>query len=149
LLPFGRESKPKGIASGTADIDSMKSFLEIDFFEIPAGIRCPICWDTCSKTRKFEGRRVCYSCQSQQLPKFKKGTKRPINRFIVPPKTSSPINFIITIQRYNRKTKKSDQKHFNFYEIFQQLVRKEKFIIELPLQYNLITKHAELSFAEN
>ncbi|EFX68394.1 hypothetical protein DAPPUDRAFT_114605 [Daphnia pulex] len=48
LLSYGRQTKPNDIASGTADVDSMKSFLEVDFFEIPAGIRCPICWDTCS-----------------------------------------------------------------------------------------------------
>jgi hypothetical protein len=78
----------------------MKSFLEIDFFELPAGIRH---WDTCSKTKKFEGRRVCYSCQRQQLPKQKKGTKRPINLFIVLPKTSSPINFIVTVQRQSQR----------------------------------------------
>jgi hypothetical protein len=80
----------------------MKSYLEVDFFEIPAGIRCPICWDTCSKTIKCEGRRVCYTCQKGQLPKLKKGMKRPINLFILPPTTSSPINFIVTVQRQSQ-----------------------------------------------
>jgi hypothetical protein len=79
--------------------------MEVDFFELEAGIRCPICWDTVSLTRKFEGKRVCRSCKDGNFPKFKKGIKRPINLFILPPITSLPINIIITIQRQSVHTK--------------------------------------------
>ncbi len=105
MQPFGRQTKPNDIASGTADVNSMKSFMEVDFFELEAGIRCPICWDTCCLSRKFEGRRVCRTCKDGKFPKFKKGMKRPINLFILPPITSSPVNFIITIQRQSQQAK--------------------------------------------
>ncbi|EFX69926.1 hypothetical protein DAPPUDRAFT_113205 [Daphnia pulex] len=90
----------------------MQTFLESDFFELPAGIRCPNCWSFCYTTAKSRVKRTttpttnnreCLSCAKGCIPTMIQNRKKPINLFVVPPFTSTPTNFIITIQRQSRK----------------------------------------------
>jgi hypothetical protein len=81
---------------------------------------------------------VCFICARQQLPLRKHGLKTQINLFIVPPKTLSPINLIVTGLRNSKKKIRFEQTHYNYLGIFYQLIRKEKYLCHKKEIYELI-----------
>jgi hypothetical protein len=104
LSVYEQQPLPQDLHYGTAMVETMKSFMEADFYTLPVGLKCSNCLASCSITRNMNGKKVCLSCARGTLHKNAKKTNSD-SLFVVPPRTAKPINYILTVQRQSQSAK--------------------------------------------